>query len=121
MTRERRVFGEMIVADEPVWEPLERAVGERLMSTFMWMYEIRTTDGGRIHAYKHIDTRRYLHLDHDARAYEFVAEQRYRPIPLAEAIELALASWHRVSASPEELAAAAAAIDRARRADGGRE
>jgi hypothetical protein len=114
MTRERRVFGEMIVADEPVWEPLGRAVGERLMSTFMWMYEIRTTDGGRIHAYKHIDTRRYLHLDDEGRAYEFVAEQRYRPIPLAEAIELAFASWHRVGASAEELADAAAAIDRAR-------
>jgi hypothetical protein len=114
MTRERRVFGETIVADVPVWEPLERAVGTRLMSTFMWMYEIRTTAGGRIHAYKHIDTRRYLHLDDDARAYEFVAEQRYRPIPLAEAIELAFASWHRLGASPDELADADAAADRAR-------
>jgi hypothetical protein len=114
MTDDRRIYGEMTQGDRPCWGPLERAVGLELAGGFMWMYEIETTSRGRLQAYKHIDTRRYLHLDDHGRAYEYIAEQRYREIPLADAIALALASWHRLGASPEELRQAAAAVDRAR-------
>jgi hypothetical protein len=120
MTDERRIYGEMAQGDRPSWEPLERAVGEGLAGTFMWMYEIATTTRGRLQAYKHIDTRRYLHLDDHGRAYEYLAGDRYREIPLADAITIALASWHRLGASPEELAEAAAAVDRARGEGGDR-
>jgi hypothetical protein len=33
----------------------------------MWMFEVRLSDGTPLHAYKHIDTRRYLHLASDGR------------------------------------------------------
>ncbi len=43
-------------------------------------------DGRSLHAYKHIETRRYLHLDADGAAFVFENPDRYRSIPLAEAI-----------------------------------
>jgi hypothetical protein len=114
MADQAHVLGNIVQYDEPVWEPLERAVGEELAGTFMWMYEIETAGHGYFQAYKHIETRCYIHLDDDARAYEYIPEQRYRPIPLADAIALALASWHRLGASPRQLALVDAAIERAR-------
>ena len=118
MSNERRIYGEMSQGDHPVWEPLERAAGMELADGFMWMYEIDTTDGGHIQAYKHIDTRRYLHLDGEGRAYEYIAEQRYREIPLADALDLALCTWQRLGASEDELALVDAAIERARAGGG---
>jgi hypothetical protein len=96
-----------------VWEPLERVAGMELADAFMWMYEIDVAGGGHIQAYKHIDTRRYLHLDAEGHAYEYIAEQRYRPLPLWYALHLVLHPWERLGASPEELELARAAIDRA--------
>jgi hypothetical protein len=118
MSNERRIYGEMSQGGHPVWEPLERAAGMELADGFMWMYEIDTTDGGHIQAYKHIDTRRYLHLDGEGRAYEYIAEQRYREIPLADALDLALCTWQRLGASEDELALVDAAIERARAGGG---
>ena len=50
--------------DSPVWEPLIEAVGERLVGTFMWMYEEEMADGTILHVYKRVHTRRYMHLRH---------------------------------------------------------
>ncbi|MGD9794570.1 MAG: hypothetical protein AB7V43_13920 [Acidimicrobiia bacterium] len=47
---------------------LDVAVGD-----FMWMGAAEFGDGRIVHSYKHIDTRRHLHLDGSAHAY------RYRP------------------------------------------
>jgi hypothetical protein len=51
----------------PEWQPLLDAVGEEIAANFMWMFEVRLSDGTPLHAYKHIDTRRYLHLASDGR------------------------------------------------------
>jgi hypothetical protein len=123
MAERAYVLGGIVQYDEPRWEPLERAVGEDLAGWFMWMFEVQTTEHRRFQAYKHSGTRQYLNVDHQGNAYDYVGEEggrdRYAPIPLAEAIELALASWERLGASSEDLADARAAIERARR--GGRD
>ena len=54
-----------------MWEPLIEAVGERLVGTFMWMYEEEMADGTILHVYKHVHTRRYMHLSTDGRAYAY--------------------------------------------------
>jgi hypothetical protein len=116
------VLGGIIQYDQPVWEPLERAVGWALMGSFMWMFEVQTTEHRRFQAYKHRATRQYLNVDHQGAAYSYVDEvdgrDRYEPVPLADAIELALRSWERLGASPDDLALVEAALDRARRGVG---
>ena len=100
----------------PHWEPLERAVGLALAVTFMWMFEALTADGRRVQAYKHRATRRYLHLDDEGLAYAY-RRDRCVPIPLARALEDALQPWWEdLDATPDEIADAHDAIDRARRA-----
>ncbi|MGH9435653.1 MAG: hypothetical protein ACRD06_06605 [Terriglobia bacterium] len=49
--------------DNPDWRPLERLIGSRC-AEFMWMWR----EGG-VQFYKHINTRRYLHLDKTGRCY----------------------------------------------------
>jgi hypothetical protein len=118
MAQAAYVFGGIVQYDEPRWEPLERAVGEELMEWFMWMFEVQTTAYRRFQAYKHQATRRYLHVDHQGRAYAFRGERsgrdRYEEIALADAIELALCSWKYLGATADDLALVDAAIARAR-------
>jgi hypothetical protein len=38
---------------------------------FMWMFEVELESGLRLHAYKHIETRKYLHLDKEGRAFVY--------------------------------------------------
>jgi hypothetical protein len=38
----------------------------------MWMFEVELENGLRLHAYKHWETRRYLHLDHGGRAFVYI-------------------------------------------------
>jgi len=78
---------------EPNWQPLLDAVGEHLTGTFMWMYRVHLDGGGILHAYKHIFTRRYMHLGEDGRVYEYTACGRYVVSRLDFAIEAALFSW----------------------------
>jgi hypothetical protein len=117
MAEKTQVLGNVVQYDKPVWEPLELVVGEDLMFAFMWMFEVETTDHRRFQAYKHIDTRQYLNVDHRGQAYDYAGEKdgrdRYDVMPLAAALELALGAWERLGASPEELADVRAAIDRA--------
>ena len=40
---------------------------------FMWMGAAEFNDGRTVHSYKHVDTRRYLHLDESGHAYRFLA------------------------------------------------
>jgi hypothetical protein len=118
MTEKTQVLGRVVQYDEPVWEPLELAVGEDLASAFMWMFEVETTDHRRFQAYKHIDTRQYLNIDDRGGAFDYAGvkngRDRYDVVPLAEAIECALASWERLGATPDELADARAVIAHAR-------
>jgi len=49
---------------------LELAPGH--IDDFMWMFEVELESGLRLHAYKHIETRKYLHLDKEGRAFVYL-------------------------------------------------
>lgn len=123
MARQPYMLGGIVQYEEPVWEPLERAVGEDLMFAFMWMFEVQTTEHRRFQAYKHRYTRRYLHVDHEGDAYAFRGERdgrdRYQQVPLADALDDALSSWPELGATAEDIALVAAAMERAREGGGG--
>jgi hypothetical protein len=70
--------------EQPVWEPLKAAVGERCRE-FMFMGKV-----GEIYLYKHVWTRRYLNIDGNGQAYQFTGDG-YEPMPLNEAMEHAFA------------------------------
>jgi hypothetical protein len=113
---ETELVGHVTQSDTPKWAPLLRVVGEELVGSFMWMFGIRTSSGVELHAYKHIDTRQYLHLDLEGNAYIYVPEDRYRRIPLVDALESALEPWwQRLGATRDEERAARAAIEAARK------
>lgn len=67
----REIEGKVKQADSPCWDPLVEAVGEEFAGRFMWMGEIRLSDGTDLHAYKHRMNRQYLHLAPDGRQYWF--------------------------------------------------
>jgi hypothetical protein len=109
------VTGHSVQGSVPEWRPLLEAVGEELAGTFMWMFEVRLSDGRPLHAYKHIDTRCYVHLDPACNAFRYVGEHYYRRVGLADALEAALSPWwERLNASVEDIAASWIAIARAR-------
>jgi hypothetical protein len=66
--------GQVLQFDHPVWEPLI-ALAPSHVEEFMWMHEEELEDGTRLHAYKHWETRRYLHLDHGGRAFVFTWDE----------------------------------------------
>lgn len=70
MRSDRDVRGTAVGLDRPDWEPLLKVVGEDGAASFMCMFAVETTDGRRLIAYKHIETRRYLHLDREGNAFE---------------------------------------------------
>jgi hypothetical protein len=110
------VFGHSVQGSVPEWRPLLEAVGEHLAGTFMWMFEVRLSDGRPLHAYKHIDTRRYVHLDPACNAFRYVGEHYYRRVDLADALEAALSPWwERLNVSAEDVVASWTAITRASR------
>lgn len=93
MPRERTMAGTVVQYEEPVWPPLRAAVGLNHADSFMWMCEIELADGSRVHSYKHIHTRGYLHLDGEGHAFVYVGDQRYREIDLVLLVELVLAGF----------------------------
>jgi hypothetical protein len=66
--------GRVVNYDRPVWEPLIGLAPEHVHD-FMWMHEVELEDGIRLHACKHWETRRYLHLDHGGRAFVFIWDE----------------------------------------------
>ncbi|HEX7291828.1 MAG TPA: hypothetical protein VF250_11950 [Conexibacter sp.] len=79
----------VVQIDTPDWAPLEAAIGPKLTGWFMWMHEIRLIGGPSVHAYKHIATRRYLHLAGDGRAFIYLGDGSYRATPLDAALATA--------------------------------
>jgi len=71
----------MTQVERPNWEPLVNAVGERVAGDFMWMFEVELSDGRSLQAYKHVDTRCYVHLAADGQAHYYKEPNRYVPIP----------------------------------------
>jgi len=86
MARRRTYMGRSTQGDTPNWEPLVELVGELVTGDFMWMFEVELENGTPLQAYKHVDTRRYVHLDPDGRAFVFESPDRYRPVPVADVL-----------------------------------
>jgi hypothetical protein len=57
--------------DKPEWGPLLELAPSHI-DDFMWMFEIELESGLRLHAYKHIETRKCLHLDKEGRAFVYI-------------------------------------------------
>jgi hypothetical protein len=56
---------------KPEWGPLLDLAPDHI-DDFMWMFEVELESGLRLHAYKHIETRKYLHLDKEGRAFVYL-------------------------------------------------
>lgn len=71
-TSDRIVRGDMTRQyDKPEWGPLLDLAPDDI-DDFMWMFEVELESGLRLHAYKHIETRKYLHLDREGRAFVYL-------------------------------------------------
>jgi hypothetical protein len=107
MAKDDSVSGELVQYDVPDWQPLYGLIGIELADWFMWMHEIELADGARVHAYKHISTRRYFHLAHDGRAFAYTRRGRYAEIGRSWAIHLVFDGWEELASWPEDLGEAA--------------
>jgi hypothetical protein len=110
------ITARMVQGDTPDWEPLARFASPYLMSSFMWMYELATRRGERFHAYKHIETRGYAHIDINGNGLAYVPdEDRYERYPAWVLLQAALRPWwEKLNATPEEVALCRIAVERAR-------
>jgi len=88
------IVGDFSGSVRPDWTPLllladhDIAVAEQ----FMWMFEIELENAMPLQAYKHWETRRYLHLGPQAEAFVFLAPKRYRRVCGRCLLDLALMS-----------------------------
>lgn len=96
VARRKRFAGEMLTIGEPDWEPLERVLRLGVCERFMWMFAVKLSTGAVLQAYKHTDTRGYLHLDASGGAYTYCeADDRYRSIELSSVVAAVLRPlWH---------------------------
>lgn len=78
MAKKRRKWqrGKFTDRREPIWEPLLELLPEDI-DDFMWMGEVRLTDGTQIQFYKHYWTRRYILLDVGGRTWIQKDDDRY--------------------------------------------
>lgn len=60
--------------ERPDWAPLVELAPDHI-DDFMWMFEAELENGVVLHAYKHWETRRYLHLDPAGRAYVYIWDE----------------------------------------------
>lgn len=63
--------------DNPEWGPLLELTPDHI-DEFMWMCEIELESGLRLHNYKHIETRKNLHLDKEGRAFAYIWPEKTR-------------------------------------------
>jgi hypothetical protein len=63
--------------DEPEWGPLLELAPDHI-DEFMWMAEVELESGLRLHIYKHIETRKSLHLDKEGRAFVYLWSEEIR-------------------------------------------
>jgi hypothetical protein len=111
------IHGRPFNFERPCWEPLIDLVGLRLVRDFMWMLEILLEDDSVLQAYKHIETRRYLHLhEGGGRAFVCVDAERYREIDPRIALRAVFADWEPTHGEDRD-AARAALADAYARAD----
>ena len=106
--------GEMVQGARPCWEPLLDLVGHDVVGCFMWMCEVELDDGLRLHAYKSIATRRYLHLAADGRVFGYGSRGFYFEVTAAEAIAAAFTRWEDLLPPPPDPDAVRALLERYR-------
>jgi len=104
MSRNLSLRGRMSRIDRPNWDPLIDLVGLELVRWFMWMGQIELVDDTLVHAYKHVATRRYLHVGEDGRVFTYRSPDHYLEIGRAEAIEEAFLAWDQVLPEPDAAA-----------------
>lgn len=84
-----RFRGRMTQYEKPVWEPLLYLL-RAYVDDFMWMHEVELEGGIRLHAYKHWETRRYLHLSEDSRAFVYEEPDFYREFDVRRLVDLVM-------------------------------
>jgi hypothetical protein len=84
--RTRTYKGVSTQGDKPNWRPLLAVVGEQVAGDFMWMFEVELDNGMPLQAYKHVDTRGYVHLAPDGSAFIYEPPDRYRSFPVADVL-----------------------------------
>jgi hypothetical protein len=75
--------------ETPDWGPLENLALEHCCD-FMWMFTVEGEHGRRIQVYKHIWTRRYIHLDGTGAAFVFRDDGRYQQVDALWLIDMVL-------------------------------
>ena len=104
--------GELSQYERPNWDPLIDLVVVHLVRWFMWMHELEL-DGTPAHAYKHVATRRYLHVGEDGRLFGYVLPFRYQVVEPRQALDEVFFEWEETLPQPDE--AALAALEQLRR------
>jgi hypothetical protein len=73
------IEGEWDTSDTPDWTPLEN-LALRECAEFMWMFTVICEHSRRLQVYKHIWTRRYIHLDGTGAAFVYRSDGRYEQV-----------------------------------------
>jgi len=122
MASKRGIRGELKQYDSPEWQPLLDLVGEEVTADFMWMHEVELSDGSSLHAYKHRDTRRYIHLREDGAAFYYLEPDRYHRTEAATQLTAVFAILRGLGGVTEEQVEASwNAVERAAVADEARD
>lgn len=111
----KTIAGEMVQGDRPNWKPLEVMVGEELAGEFMWMFQVDLADGTAAHAYKHIWTRRYLHLGEDGRTFAFTSSGGYRTVDPFDLLLAVFDGWECLTDEQADVGALRTALRQAYR------
>jgi hypothetical protein len=106
--------GEITKGLRPSWEPLVTLVGRDVVTCFMWVFALVLDDGSEVHAYKHVATRRYLHLAEDGRAFEYRDGNRYAEIEASAALHEVFSGWEEAIPQPRNPDAVRAQLERHR-------
>lgn len=115
MSNNKAIAGELGQGDRPNWGPLEAMVGEELAGEFMWMFQVDLADGAAAHAYKHIFTRRYLHIGEDGRTFAFTRSGRYRTVDPFDLLMAVFDGWERLVDDEADVEALRSALRQAYR------
>jgi hypothetical protein len=110
MLRNGTIHGTSVRPREPKGRPLVDVIGTDVAARFMWISDVELDDEVRVHAYKHIATRRYLHVARDGRAFVCAGHERDREIRPRDAICDAFAGWEWPVPPPSDGAGHAAAL-----------
>jgi hypothetical protein len=95
MSRRRNLITARVVNyKEPDWRLLERLASHYLREQLHVDVRARQKRGERFHAYKHIETRCYVHIDISGSVLAYVPEEdRYQRYPASILLQTALRPW----------------------------